>query len=176
MSFTLNHLAHVRTESTNHCWKKWTVGSWMMAFTISTINAFSRILKPPSFCKFTVEVLPEKMYELQVCNPFFFFMDVLLWKNHVFYFPLFVLLLRKLAQGLLVIFCSMFCIFLFLVSNKIEDLVHVFFVYFVTFVVCFIFVFKVLYLRTNTWYKSLSLHVLDICNQLSDNVWSINFQ
>ena len=58
---------------------------------------------------------------------FFFFTEVLPWKKYVFYFPLLVFLSTKLAQSLLV-FCCMFCIFRFLVSNKNAELVHVFFI------------------------------------------------
>ena len=44
-------------------------------------------------------------------------------------------------------FAVRYVFFRFLVSNKDLELVHVFFVYFVGFVICFIIVTKVLYLR-----------------------------
>ena len=67
-------------------------------------------------------------------------------KKYIFCFSLLVLISTKLAQGLLVVFCCMFCIFRFLVSNKNAELFHVFFVYFVGFVIRFIFATKVVYL------------------------------
>ena len=80
----------------------------------------------------------------------FFFTEALPWEKYVFYFPLLVLLSKKLVKGLLVIFCCMFCIFRFLIRNENAELVHVFFVYFVGFAVLFIFVTEVMYLWMNT--------------------------
>ena len=54
------------------------------------------------------------------------------------------------------IWFSVFWIFRVLVSNKIVEFVRAFFDNFAGFVICFIFVTKVLYLRLNTWYKSSS--------------------
>ena len=61
-------------------------------------------------------------------------------KSTCIYLPLLFLFSTKLAQGLLIVFCPMFCIFQFLVSDKNAELNYVFFVYFVGFVICFIFV------------------------------------
>ena len=96
--------------------------------------------------------------ETVVCTPFFFFIDVLPWEKYVFYFSLLVLLSTKLTQGLLVVFCFMFCIFRFLVSDKNSELIRVSFVYFVRFVIRFFFVNKVLYRRMNTQHKSSLQH------------------
>ena len=51
--------------------------------------------------------------------------------KYVSYFYL-LFLLTKFAQGSLVVFCCMFCIFRFLVSNKYAELIYVLFVYFVS--------------------------------------------
>ena len=67
-----------------------------------------------------------------------------------FFFP------QKLYQGLLVVFCFLFCIFRFLVINKNAELVHVFFVYFVGFLIRSIFVTKVWFPQMKTLYKSSS--------------------
>ena len=55
----------------------------------------------------------------------------------------------KLAQGLLVVFGVCYVSFHFLMSNKDSELVHVFFVYFISFIIHFIFTTKVLYLQMN---------------------------
>ena len=130
----------------------------------------------PSRCG-TAECFVKNTYDLKVCTIryFSFFTEVLQRKKYAFHFPLLVLLSTKLAQRVLVVFCYLSCIALFLVINKNAELVHVFFVNVVKFVLNFVSPSSQKSCACG-WILSINLHrsTSKIWNQLWDQVKVIN--